>query len=507
MRTESGALTEAEWTSFRRLVDERSGIHLPSGRRIHLEQAVARALAKGDHQDISSLYRHLSSQAGHTDLEDFVASLTVGETHFFRNKPQIAALEDHVLPDLIRRRSTEKRLRIWSAGCSTGEEAYSVAMLLDRILPDLGAWNITILATDIDRDALKKARLAIYRPWSFRGVAEDLWSRYFSPRDDALELIPQVREMVRFEYLNLVEDAYPSLLSNTNAMDLIICRNVLIYFREETARSVVERLQRSMAEDAWLFLGHAEPSYWVGEGLSLHNFPGTIAFRGSRERSPSKPHRIAPPPRPVVRERRTAPRAAKDRRRARAAAPEAPSAEPNAAPAPVDRCDSALGLLATGDAGAALAELEVLTKDHPQDPRPPYLVAKVYAGALEVERAEIWTRVALERDRLFAPAHYLQGLIAAEDGRLEEALGALRRCTYAAPRWALGHFVLAETLLRSGQRHRAIGALRNVESLLADAPADQEVQEGDGLTAGRLRELAEMQKAIFGLEGAEARQR
>lgn len=500
MRTKPSPVTDAEWLLLRRLVEDRSGIQLPPARRIHLDLAVSKQLESGNFGTAAALYQHLSSESGHTDLESFVASLTVGETHFFRNKPQIEALEQHVLPDLIRRRSTEKRLRIWSAGCSTGEEPYSLAMLLDRLLVRRDDWNITILATDIDQDALKKARLGMYRPWSFRGVPPELWSRYFLPHGDEVELVPEMRDMVTFEYLNLVQDVYPSLSTNTNAMDLIVCRNVLIYFREETARSVIGRLERSMVEDAWMFLGHAEPSHWVGKGLRVYTFQGAMAYRRPATEAATEPYRIAPPPRVVTRERRAAPQLSGERRKAPVRKPRPPSPEETSAPP--DLCDAALAMLDSGDARGSLAQLAALEKRYRLDPRPPYLIAKIYAGALDVEQAEMWSRIALERDRLFAPAHHLQGLVAAEDGRLEDALAAMRRCVYAAPGWALGYFALAEMLLRTKQLSKARAAFRNIDRLLAEVPSDEEVEEGEGLTTGRLRELVEMQKQIFGLEEA-----
>lgn len=286
MRAADRVLTNAEYELFRRLVDEEAGIDLTATRRVQLENAVSRSLARGRFKDPSALYDHLSSKGRHTELEDFIASLTIGETHFFRNRPQFDALERHVLPDLIRHRSQERRLRIWSAGCSSGEEPYSLAILLDRMLPGINAWNISILGTDIDRDALKKACRGIYRPWSFREVPPDIQSRYFIRRGEDLELVPLIRRMVSFEYLNLVDDAYPSLVTNTNAMDLVVCRNVLIYFREPTARLVIARLHRSMADRGWLLMGHAEPSQWLSDRFSVQNFPGAVAYLKSNESAP-----------------------------------------------------------------------------------------------------------------------------------------------------------------------------------------------------------------------------
>lgn len=495
-------VTQEEYELFRHLVEERSGIALPSIRRLNLEQAIGRALETCGYSEPMDLYDHLRSVPGHTDLESFISSLTVGETYFFRNTPQFEALEKHVLPELIQERSHERRLRIWSAGCSSGEEPYSLAMLLERMLPEIDSWNISILATDINRDALVKASRARYRSWSFRGVPAEIQARYFIARGDELELDVRLRQMVRFEYLNLTEDSYPSLVTNTNEMDLIVCRNVLIYFRDATARSVIARLHRCMADDGWLFLGHSEPSYWLSDRFSPHSFDGAIGYhrRGidkSREQTalgqPPGPLHSRPAP-PVT------PHGGRSRARPRR------TGESGMPPPPVEqsvaeRCRLVLTRWETSDPERALVELEGLATENASDPRPPYLVAKMHANRLQTDAAERWTTVSLQRDPLFAPAHYVRGVVAAEDGRPEDAVEAYRRCVYADPQWPLGHFAFADTLLRIGQVRRAAAALSNLERLVKDVPPEQEVPDGDGLTIGRLRELAHMQLEIHGLGG------
>src|SRR5262249_44046280 len=170
-----------------------------------------------------------------------VAGLTVGETHFFRNEPQFAALESHVLPELIARHALDRRLRVWSAGCATGEEAYSLAILLIRLLPDIAAWDVSVLATDVNEDALSRAREGVYGRWSFRGVPDHLPAEFFQADGERLSVRADVRGLVRFERLNLVGDAYPSAATGTVELDLILCRNVLIYFGPEAMGAVVRR--------------------------------------------------------------------------------------------------------------------------------------------------------------------------------------------------------------------------------------------------------------------------
>ena len=163
--------------------------------------------------------------------------LTIGETYFFRVEPDFNALENHILPELIHlRKDTGKYLRIWSAASSTGEEPYSLAILVRKLIPDIKDWNITILATDINTRSLAKAEKGIYGNWSFRNNPEWLKKIYFTPLlDERYQINRNIKDMVSFFYLNLARDTYPSLLNNTNGMDIIFCRNVLMYFTPELA--------------------------------------------------------------------------------------------------------------------------------------------------------------------------------------------------------------------------------------------------------------------------------
>lgn len=482
-------VTDAEYEGFRRLVDERGGIDVPSSRRLQLERAIERGVARNGFREASAFYHHLASEAQLTELEDFIAALTIGETHFFRDRSQFEAIATQVLPDLIQRHSHDRRLRLWSAGCSSGEEPYSLAILLDQMLPDPQAWNIHILATDIDREALKKARTGVYASRSFRDVPARFESRYFTDRDDRKELARDIRQMVRFEYLNLVEDSYPSLVNNTHSMDLVLCRNVLIYFRESAAGLVIERMHRSIVDGGWFLLGHADPSRWVTPRFSMQMFTGAVAYRKMPKAKPATvPARGPIIPKPLTRTQRPPVGRSEPSRRVR---------QPD--PSPTQRVDRAVAVWEAGDPDRALAELETLSAEQPTEARTPYLIAKLHAGRLELEAAARWNDIAIERDNLFAPAYYLRGVLATEDGRLEDAAVALRRCTYADPQWPLGYFVLADTLLHLGQEARAAAALRTARRLVRELPPDHRVAEGDGLTAARLLELTEMQMEISAL--------
>ena len=223
-------------------VVERLGLHFPAERWPDLLRGVtAAARASGAHDVDDFAQRLLGAAPDAAPLHALAEALTVGETYFFREPRSFEVLADEILPPLIdARRAGSRQLRLWSAGCCTGEEAYSLAIMLDRLLPDLDDWQVTILATDVNRRFLQKAARAEYGEWSFRDAPPWLKSRYFTAGRRGHALAPRIRRMVRFAALNLVDLRFP-LKGDTAAMDVILCRNVLMYFPPPTASRRVAR--------------------------------------------------------------------------------------------------------------------------------------------------------------------------------------------------------------------------------------------------------------------------
>ncbi len=200
------------------------GLHFPRERWGDLDRGIAAAASEFGMADVESCIKWLvSAPLTRNQVEVLASHLTVGETYFFREQRSFEVLEEHVLPELLRERGEAgSPLRIWSAGCCTGEEPYSIAMLLDRLIPDAAKRNITILATDINPRFVRKAAEGVYSEWSFRETPAQIQERYFTSRKDGrFEIKPHIRKMVTFSYLNLAGDVYPSLWNNTNAMDVI----------------------------------------------------------------------------------------------------------------------------------------------------------------------------------------------------------------------------------------------------------------------------------------------
>ena len=256
------ALPDAVLSAVSEFMGTQLGLYFPRERWGDLERGISAAARDFEFPDTQACVRWLvSSPLTRNHVEVLASHLTIGETYFFREQRSLEVLEQKILPELLRARGEgERRLRVWSAGCSTGEEAYSIAMLLDRLIPDPQAWNVTILATDINARSLSKAAAGVYGEWSFRGAPEWIKSRYFKPLDKVrFELQPRIRSRVTFVHLNLADDIYPSLLNNTNAMDVILCRNVLMYFTSHQVRKVIRNLRHAWSKAAGWWSAPAKP--------------------------------------------------------------------------------------------------------------------------------------------------------------------------------------------------------------------------------------------------------
>jgi chemotaxis protein methyltransferase CheR len=447
------------------LLAARIGLHFPEERWGDLERGVnAAAPAFGMPDAESCVHRLLSSPLTHREVEILASQLTVGETYFFREKRGFEVLEQQILPELLRARErTERRLRLWSAACCTGEEPYSIAMLLDRLIPDLENWNVTLLATDINPAFLRKAAEGVYGDWSFRDTPGWVRERYFRrKRAGRYEIDERLRKRVTFYFLNLADDSYPSLTSNTNAMDVIFCRNVLMYFTAERASEVIENLHRSLVDGGWLIVSPTETSTSLFSGFTAVEFPGVVLYRKLAAAAPRRV--VAGYPAPVF-----------------GAPPENP--EPAVFPGPVVA-------EVTGAVPATAAEPGAARAPEQDDPRAaPALMARACANQGRLAEAVEWCGQAIAADRLNPACQYLLATIQQEQGQGDAAAQSLTRALYLDPDFALAHFALGNLRLAQGRRREAQRCFDTALALLHAHPHDEPLPESEGLTAGRLTEI------------------
>jgi chemotaxis protein methyltransferase CheR len=420
-----------------RLLGERCGLRFDAGNQDLLRLGLERAAA-AEGAPVAELLVRLEDEVGGQLAQAVLRHITIGETYLFRHPEHFRALEEVVVPALMQARPPGQTLRGWSAGCASGEEAWSLASLFCEV-----GRPVQVLGTDINRCALEAARRGVYGAWSVRN-GRPLPPGHFTQRaDGGVEVAAPLRRLVRFDYLNLKDPIYPSLLTGTLGLDLVLCRNVLVYFFADAAKEVVVRLCASLAEGGFLLLSALDLSLAPPELERIEHAGVTLLRRPLPRR--------APLPVPVPAPRRPTP--------------------PAISLPPPD--DQARRLLAEAKAAADRGDLEL---------------AEARAGAAVAREAS-------------AEALHLHALILAERGQGEAADLRLGEAVRRAPDYVLGHLALglSERLAPSDRAAH----LRRVLTLL-DGKRDEGLLPGpDPLPVAWVRKMAGA--ALGRLAGAEGR--
>ena len=486
------ALTSTLLTQLTERLAASLGLHFPPERWADLQRGLGSAAGEFGFPDAKTCAQWLlSAPLGREQIEVLASCLTVGETYFFREKRAFAVLEEQILPELITaRRGRDQRLRLWSAACCTGEEPYSIAMMLSRLLPDIADWQVTLLATDINPRFLQKAAAGVFGEWSFRETSDRIKTEYFrrtAPK--RYEIADHIKRRVTFAYLNLVEDVYPSLTNNTNAMDVIFCRNVLMYFEPAQAQRVLHRLYCSLVDDGCLLLSACEASQGHSAGFAAVCAPGAVVYRKTSARQvpgvpavepracePLTPFAFAAPePTPLM-------------------YPSPPVMEPAhvttsipvPAPAPYEE---ALALFEQGLYAEAAGQLAKLVAGEGADPKALALLTRACANQGQLGEALHWCEQTLAADKMNPGFHYLHATILQEQGAVAAAASSLQRALYLDPHFVLAHFALGNLARSQAKPVEAAKHFQNAQHLLRGLRPGELLPEADGLTAGRLAEI------------------
>lgn len=247
-------MTPADYDYLRKLLKERSGLVLSADKQYLVESRllpIARRLGSGN---LSDLVTKLKAPCAEPLIVDVVEAMTTNESFFFRDKIPFDHFRDFMLPSLIKARANQHRIRIWCAAASTGQEPYSLAMILKEMAGLVAGWRVEILATDLANEVLEKARAGLYSQFEVqRGLPIQMLMKYFTQSGDTWQISPEIRAMVQFRPLNLLAD-----FAHLGTFDVVFCRNVLIYFDQPTKIDVLDRLARITEHDGYLVLGAAE---------------------------------------------------------------------------------------------------------------------------------------------------------------------------------------------------------------------------------------------------------
>lgn len=449
----SNSLSDVLCQRLSALIAENIGLHFPPERYGDLQRGITAAAEEfGFEQAPLCADWLLSTALSPQQFRALASHLTIGETYFFRERKTFDALAQHILPELLRRRrGRDQRLRLWSAACCTGEEPYSLAILLNRMLGDASDWDITIVATDINERYLQRAKEGVYGEWSFRDAPKEVKECYFTRRPDGrFAILPTIRKRVHFVQRNLALDAPLTLNPELHAMDLILCRNVLMYFTADHARNLANKLYGALADGGWLLVAPCECSQTLFARFVTVNLPGLVLYR---------------------------------KQAGEGADPFAMSA---AAPPATLEADSAPLLQAPPARLASSTPASTAVKSPP--PTLDQLAAGVRALANrgQIREALTWSERWIAADKVNAAAHFLQATVLQEMGQREDARRSLQRVIYLQPRFALAHFALGNLARADERAGEASKHFTNALQVLRDLPPDEILPESDGMTAEQL---------------------
>jgi chemotaxis protein methyltransferase CheR len=276
-------MSDEEFLLLRDCVYSHCGIFFDNDSKYLLEKRLGRRVSALNLPSFRDYYHFLKyNRKKDQEMMDIMDILTTNETYFFRESFQLKAFTDEIIPELIKAKQSvgNHSLRIWSAGCSTGEEAYTIAMLLHGI-NEMRGWNIEIIGTDISQRVLQHARRAVYGKSSFRATDEQYVKQFFVEQDDGLKVCDKIRSLVTISHLNLFDTNRMVMLGK---MDLIFCRNVIIYFDGAAKKRVVESYFNALCDGGYLLLGHSESLMNITTLFTLRHFKNDMIYQ--------KPERI-----------------------------------------------------------------------------------------------------------------------------------------------------------------------------------------------------------------------
>jgi len=413
---------------------------------------------------------------GRTPVADLVNEIVVGETCFFRDAGQFELLRREIIPEL--RRQAGRGLAIWSAGCASGEEAYSLAMVASESAPE-GAHDV-VYGSDVSTRALAAARAGVYGAWSMRGVPADVIARIAVQRDKSYVVRDRWRERVDFAYGNLA-GAAPPVFPASGTMDLVLCRNVLIYFDEAAVRRAAALLYGTLREGGYLLTSASDPPLWELAPFSTVTTCAGIVYRRLDAR-PSEAASPAPARLDAIPLASRAARLRGDRARRAAAGSDGPSA--------LQRAAAAFATGAWKDAARLSAEMD--------DAETALIHVRATANARGTPDAEQACAAAATQYPTSAALHHVHALLLLELDRFDDAALAERRVLFLDSTLAVGHLVMATIARHAGDVELARRSYRNARELLRDEPDDAAVALADGQRAGALRRAAEA--ALTGLD-------
>jgi chemotaxis protein methyltransferase CheR len=480
---------ENQLQDLSRFILEHTGLHFPKKKWKTLSKGVnlaAQALGYGASDFTSHL---LSSAPTERTMDTLVGFLTIGETYFFRDKNLFQVLGDRIIRGFIQTpKSKNKKINIWSAGCATGEEPYSIAIVIDQMFPGITGWEINILGTDINPFFLEKAEMGVYSHWSLRETPQPLLKEYFIETGHRrFELVKRIRQKVRFARLNLMDKRYALQFDLLGSADIILCRNVLMYFNDQSRNNALQKLIGKLDENGWLITGPAESGFVQSPQMVSVKLANTLFHQKTAKARLKKPDF----PLSVKQDKKRKPPAGGFPFETRDAAngPGDQAVGPLGESANSEAYQAALKNYEKGDYRQSAAELSKLLEESKQSKNrfllkgdALILLARSYANLGELEKAKKVCEQAIDAQKLNPEAYFLQSTISQALGDAGAAIRQLKRALYLNPEFVMAHFTLGMLLLQGKKTQDAKKSLKTALSLLSAKDPDELLPYAEGIT-------------------------
>lgn len=494
-------IIESHFQVFRDFISRELGIYYTQAQDSDVERNLNFLAKEFGYKDIAAFVNWISSRKlDEKQIEIIANQITIGETYFFREKESYQVLKTKIIPELIKQRqSTSKTIRIWSAGCCSGEEPYSIAILLYQLIPDIENWKISITGTDLNLKFLKKAEAGIYSNWSFRENSDWTINRYFNKvGKDSYEIIPEIKKMVKFSYLNLVEENFTSITNGLNNIDILFCRNVLMYFSPQTSSNIIKRFRNTLASDGWFLLSSVETNLIRNKVFT----PVMISKQTFYKKNSSKSKLPEQYKTPISVTDTSFKIFSKTQKVEIPLVVNENKVKEKPIILPVKKTEiqlqeneeqvfqSALISFEKGQYFDVLEKLEKYIKNTGnQNPEIFMLLARSYANIGKHQEAEIFSEKALQIDKTNIAYRIFNATILHECGKMNLALSSYKKVLYLDPDFVIAHFSIA-TILKSMEKRDECQKHFNKSLELLINYSDEEILEAsEGLTAGRIREI------------------
>jgi chemotaxis protein methyltransferase CheR len=444
-------LSDQEFVMVSKVIASRMGLHFPEERKELLSRSLARSSKElGFHRMKEFIQWLLTSTMNKVEIGVLASHITISETYFWREPKVFDALTQHILTEMAASKEMNDRsIRIWCAACSTGEEVYSLAIALLMAIPFLEDWDIKIIATDLSSAALSKARTGIYSFWSFRNSPYWFTQRYFKKRNNLeFEILPEIKKMVTFSSFNLVDNDYLTNACGNHKMDIIFCRNVLMYLTKEWAAKVTQNLFDVLSERGWLAVSSCELSSELFPQFAVVNFPGAVFYR-------KKETEISVDENPLI------------------------------------TFDNQLLFNNIQSITSSASIVNQFSGENSKDITIKENKASIRSLADKgyLEEALSVCNQAIDSDKLAPSLYFLRASILQEMDKSSEAIKSLKQAIYVDPCYIMGYFTLGNIFARQGTIKKAKQYFNNALDLLSKISNDVIPEESGGMKAQSLREI------------------